>query len=75
MINFTSADIRYQSTYRWDRAPLRTASTTIQNSRNITLNAQANFNKLYDKVPLLKDISSGKRKREWVKEQKREEGD
>ena len=73
LINFTSADIRYQSTYRWDRAPFSQDSLghTIQNSRNITLNAQANFNKLYDKVPLLKDISSGKRKREWVKEQEK----
>ncbi len=71
LINFTNADIRYQSTYRWDRAPFAQDSLghTIQNSRNITLNAQANFSKLYDKVPLLKDISSGKRKREWQKEQ------
>ena len=58
LINFTSADVRYQSTYRWDRAPFAQDSLghTIQNSRNITLTAGAQFKKLYDKVPLLKDI-------------------
>ena len=73
LIDFTTADIRYQSTYRWDRAPFAQDSLghTIQNSRNITLNAAAQFKKLYDKVPILKDINSGKRKREWEKEQEK----
>ena len=73
LIDFTTADIRYQSTYRWDRAPFAQDSLghTIQNSRNINLTAAAQFKKLYDKVPLLKDISSGKRKREWEKEQEK----
>ena len=73
LIDFATADIRYQSTYRWDRAPFAQDSLghTIQNSRNITLNAAAQFKKLYDKVPILKDINSGKRKREWEKEQEK----
>ncbi len=73
LIDFTTADIRYQSTYRWDRAPFAQDSLghTIQNSRNITLTAAAQFKKLYDKVSLLKDINSGKRKREWEKEQEK----
>ena len=35
------------------------------------MNAAAQFKKLYDKVPILKDINSGKRKREWEKEQEK----
>ena len=70
LLDFTSADVRYQSTYRWDRAPFSQDSLghTIQNSRNITLNAQASLKTLYDKVPFLKDINSGKRKRDAMKE-------
>ena len=73
LLDFTSADVRYQSTYRWDRAPFSQDSLghTIQNSRNIQLNMQASLKTLYDKVPMLKDISSGKRKRDWEKEQEK----
>ncbi len=73
LLDFTSADVRYQSTYRWDRAPFSQDSLghTIQNSRNITLNAQASLKTLYDKVPFLKDISSGKRKRDFMKEKEK----
>ena len=73
LLDFTSADIRYQSTYRWDRAPFAQDSLghTIQNSRNVTTNAAAQLKTLYDKVPILKDVNSGKRKREWQKEQEK----
>lgn len=69
LLDFTSADLRYKGTYRWDRAPFSQDSLghTIQNSRDITLNAQASLKTLYDKVPFLKDINSGKRKREAMK--------
>jgi len=63
MLDFLSSDISYAGTYRWDRAPFSqdTLGNTIQNSRNIQLNAQANFQTLYNKVPLLKEINSPKK--------------
>ena len=63
LIDFISSDARYAATYRWDRAPFTQDSlgNTIQNSRQLQLNAQANFETLYNKVPLLKDINTGKK--------------
>lgn len=65
LINFISADARYAGTYRWDRAPFTQDSLghTIQNSRNLTLNAQANFLNLYNKVDLLKELNSNSNKK------------
>ena len=65
LINFMSADAKYTGTFRWDRAPFTqdTLGNTIQNSRNINLNAQANFLNLYNKVPLLKEINSSSNKK------------
>ena len=50
IINFISSDIRYQGSYQWTRAPFSQDSLghTIQNSRNLSLNAQANFTNLYN---------------------------
>lgn len=75
LINFMTADARYAGTYRWDRAPFAQDSLggTIQNSRNITLNAGANFLNLYNKVELLKDINSGKARRDGQKAKQREQ--
>jgi cell surface protein SprA len=63
LIDFISSDARYAATYRWDRAPFTQDSLghTIQNSRNLQLNAQANLETLYNKVPLLKTINTGKK--------------
>jgi cell surface protein SprA len=57
-VNFISSDIRYQGSFRWDRAPFSQDSigNTIQNSRNLSLNAQANFSNLYNKIPGVKDL-------------------
>jgi len=65
LINFISADARYAGTYRWDRAPFTQDSLghTIQNSRNLTVNAQANFLNLYNKVDLLKELNSNSNKK------------
>jgi cell surface protein SprA len=51
---------RYSSAYNWMRAPLSQDSlgNTIQNSRNVSVNAQLNFVTLYNKVPYLKKINS-----------------
>lgn len=72
IIDFLSGDARYAATYRWDRAPFTqdTLGNTIQNSRNIQFNTQANFETLYNKVPLLKQINTGKGK----KDDKKKEG-
>ena len=65
ILDFVSADARYAGTYRWDRAPFAQDSLghTIQNSRNLQGNLQANFLNLYNKVDYLKDINSGKSKK------------
>lgn len=62
LLDFISSDARYQATYRWDRAPFAQDSlgNTIQNSRNLSLNLQANFLNLYNKVDLLKEINSNR---------------
>ncbi|MGB2228001.1 MAG: cell surface protein SprA, partial [Flavobacteriales bacterium] len=58
LTDWVSLDTRYQSSFRWDRAPFAqdTLGNTIQNSRNISLNAQANLKNFYNKVPYLKEI-------------------
>ena len=58
IVNFISSDIRYQGSYQWTRAPFSQDSlgNTIQNSRNLSLNAQANFTNLYNKIPGVKDL-------------------
>lgn len=63
LIDFLSTDIRYNGTYAWDRAPFSqdTLGNTIQNTRVIGVTPQANFLTLYNKIPLLKKINSGKR--------------
>ena len=63
LLNFMSADARYGGTFRWDRAPFTqdTLGNTIQNSRQIQLNAQGNFETLYNNVPRLKQALTGKK--------------
>jgi len=63
LIDFISSDARYAATYRWDRAPFTQDSLghTIQNSRQVQLNVQGNFETLYNKVPRLKEINQGKK--------------
>ena len=65
LMDFVTGDVRYQSSFRWDRAPFAqdTLGSTIQNSRNLSLNGQANFLKLYNKVPFLKKINNKRPKR------------
>lgn len=63
LVDFISADARYAGTFRWDRAPFTqdTLGNTIQNSRTLTLNGQANFETLYNKSKRLKEINQGKK--------------
>ncbi len=75
IIDFISADAGYGSTFRWNRAPFAqdTLGNTIENSRNITLNAQANFATLYNKSDYLKALSKGKKPKNKKKEEKEKE--
>jgi hypothetical protein len=77
IVDFVTGDARYGSTYRWDRAPFTQDSlgNTIQNSRNIQLNGQANFVSLYNKVPLLKEINQGKKKDDKKKDKDKDKVD
>lgn len=64
LLDFINSDARYQGSYRWDRAPFSQDSlgNTIQNSRNLSLNVQANMLTLYNKSKLLKEINNPKPK-------------
>ena len=77
LIDFLSSDVRYQSSYRWDRAPFAQDSlgNTIQNSRNISLNSQANLKNFYNKVPYLKEINNKRRPRPQDREVSNEKKD
>ena len=77
LTDWLSADTRYQSSYRWDRRPFAQDSlgNTIQNSRNVSLNAQANFKNFYNKVPFLKEINNKRRPRPSDREVSNEKRD
>ncbi len=64
LIDFVNSDVKYGSSFRWDRAPFTqdTLGNKIQNSRQLNFNATANFETLYNKVPKLKEINQGKKK-------------
>lgn len=57
-LDWTTATIQYGGTYNWQRAPLAQAEfgNTIQNNRNINMQAQANFTTLYNKLPYFKKV-------------------
>ena len=52
LLDWTSTDVTYTGSYRWDRAPFSqdTLGNTIQNSRNMSVNTQFNFLNLYNKL-------------------------
>ncbi|MED5318782.1 MAG: cell surface protein SprA, partial [Bacteroidota bacterium] len=77
LTDWLSADTRYQSSFRWDRAPFAqdTLGNTIQNSRNLSLNTQANFKNFYNKVPFLKEINNKRRPRPSDREVSNEKRD
>ena len=61
--DWMSGNVKYSSTYNWQRAPLaqRQFGNTIQNSRNVNMTGQMNFTNLYNKVPFFKKVNSGGR--------------
>ncbi|MFN0030564.1 MAG: cell surface protein SprA [Flavobacteriales bacterium] len=75
LIDFINSDARYAATYRWDRAPFTQDSlgNTIQNTRQVQLNVQGNFETLYNKSTYLKDINQGKKDKKDDKKPKGKE--
>jgi cell surface protein SprA len=62
-MDWMNANIKYSSSYNWQRAPLAQSEygNIIQNSRSINMTGQMNFTNLYNKVPFLKKVNSGGR--------------
>ncbi len=60
-LNWITSSVKYSGTYNWQRSPLGQTQygNTVQNSRVINGQIQANFTNLYNKVPLLKKINGG----------------
>ncbi len=60
ILNWITVDARYTGNYNWQRAPFSqdTLGNTIQNSRNVSLNGQANFLTLYNKLKFFKDVNA-----------------
>lgn len=61
LLDWTTASSVYQAGYDWDVAPLNLSNyvtgNSISNSRAIQLTGQADFIRLYNKVPFLKRIN------------------
>ena len=65
IFNFISLNTRYNSSYDWTSAPLalKHLGHIIQNSNAKQYNGQINMNTLYNKVPYFKKINQGKKSR------------
>ena len=62
LTDWLSANVKLRSSYDWQREPLALPDYghTIQNSRNFSVNGQANFRNLYNKVGWFKRINGGR---------------
>ncbi|MDR9486872.1 cell surface protein SprA [Salibacter sp.] len=58
-LDWINSSARYNATYNWDRAPFAADSlgNTIQNTRQVSINASFNFLSLYNKVKFLREIN------------------
>lgn len=62
-LSWTQVRARYGSTYYWQASPIAMADTLgniFGNGRNIQLNGELNFVKLYSSIPFIKDINAPK---------------
>ncbi|MGY6563013.1 MAG: T9SS outer membrane translocon Sov/SprA [Luteibaculaceae bacterium] len=66
LTDFINANARYTAIFQWDRAPFAqdTLGGTIQNSRDINLNAQLNMRTLYNKSGYVKRIEQKARRKQ-----------
>ena len=69
ILDWTTANIRYGSTYSWQRAPLGRDQIghTIQNSNSINMNSNFNMRKLYQKWDYLKQVERRARRHQQLK--------
>ncbi len=76
LTDWLTANIKYNGTYNWQRAPLAQTEfgNTIQNNRTVNLTSQANFVTLYNKVPLFKKVLSDGRNSRGALNAKNNEG-
>lgn len=65
VLNWISSSVRYTANYGWLQAPpsYRELGNTIQNSNELNINSQFNMVNLYNKIPLLKRINTGQKKK------------
>ncbi|HNO71223.1 MAG TPA: cell surface protein SprA, partial [Bacteroidia bacterium] len=71
MLDWISSNASYATDYKWTRAPYSADSlgNFIQNGNQKTLNMQGNLTTLYNKVPFLKKVNQGiKKKKDEKKE-------
>lgn len=63
-LDWINSDIRYSSTYSWQRAPFAadTLGNTIQNSAKVSINGRFNLTSLYNKVPYFKKVVQKQRR-------------
>ena len=69
MLDWVTANAGYSTDYKWTRALYSADSlgNMLQNGNQKTLNLQANMLTLYNKVPFLKKVNQGIKKKEEVK--------
>ena len=63
-LDWINSDIRYSSTYSWQRAPFAadTLGNTIQNSAKVSVNGRFNMTSLYNKVDYFKKVQQKQRR-------------
>ncbi len=63
-LDWLDANLSYNGSYDWQRAPFSqdTLGNTIQNSNTQSINGQATFSKLYNKIKPLKELIAKKNK-------------
>lgn len=61
LTDWLTSNVKYRGSYEWMRAPIAqpTFGHTIQNSSNFNIGAQADFNKLYNKLEFFKRVNGG----------------
>ncbi len=61
ILDWVSSDVKFASSYTWDRGADLTDGTsvgnTIANQRSIDVNSRFNFENLYNKIPFLKETN------------------
>jgi cell surface protein SprA len=66
LFDWITSTARYQGDYRWTASPLSLQDrlgNTIENSNTITLNGNLRMEKLYNKIPYLKELNRSSRRR------------